>query len=144
MNWRRLVSSMGSPFGPPDQLCQLTARSGCRGTRQLARGRQRRSARAGARAHDGEFAQCIASAGRDRDGRFAEVHLGKIPHQRLVERLIKTGSNDLRFEQRANPIEPFEQFAQISGQIRYAKPLLPQAHAAAEAMESPWGRPESF
>jgi hypothetical protein len=79
-----------------------------------------------------------------RDGRFAEVHLGKIPHQRLVERLIKTGSNDLRFEQRGNSIEPFEQFAQISGQIRHAKPLLPQAQAAAEAMESPWGRPESF
>ena len=73
-------------------------------------------------AHDGEFARCIASAGRDRDGRFAEVHLGKIPHQRLVERLIKTGSNDLRFEQRGNPLEPFEQFAQISGQIRHANP----------------------
>ena len=85
-------------------------------------GPQRRSARAGARAHDEEFAECIASAGRDRDGRFAEVHLGKIPHQRLVERVIKTGSNDLRFEQRGNPIEPFEQFAQISGQIRHANP----------------------
>ena len=62
----------------------------------------------------------------------------------LSSGLIKTGSNDLRFEQRGNPIEPFEQFAQISGQIRHAKPLLPQAQAAAEAMESPWGRPESF
>jgi hypothetical protein len=79
--------------------------------------------RAGARAHDGEFAQCIASAGRDRDGRFAEVHLGKIPHQRLVERVIQTGRNDLRFEQRRNLIEPFEQFAQISGQVRHANPF---------------------
>jgi hypothetical protein len=78
---------------------------------------------AGARAHDGEFAQCIASAGRDRDGRFAEVHLGKIPHQRLVERVIQTGRNDLRFEQRGNLIEPFEQFALISGQIRHANPF---------------------
>jgi hypothetical protein len=37
--------------------------------------------------------------------------------------VIETGRNDLRFEQRRNPIEPFEQFAQISGQIRHANPF---------------------
>jgi hypothetical protein len=42
----------------------------------------------------------------------------------LSKRVTQTGRNELRFKQRGNPIEPFEQFAQIGGHFfLHANPL---------------------
>jgi hypothetical protein len=54
-------------------------------------------ARAGARAHDGEFAQC--------------------------KRVIHTGRNDLRFEQRGNPIETPSNLRRLAGKFGMTNPF---------------------
>jgi hypothetical protein len=52
------------------------------------------------------------AASSDRDRRFEQIHLDKIQHQRLVERVIETSRDDLRFGHRS-ALEPCEQFANV-------------------------------
>jgi hypothetical protein len=41
------------------------------------------------------------AASSDEDRRFGQIHLDKIQHQRLVERVIETSRDDLRFGHRS-------------------------------------------
>jgi hypothetical protein len=41
------------------------------------------------------------AASSDRDALFGQIHLDKIQHQRLVERVTETSRDDHRFEQRS-------------------------------------------
>jgi hypothetical protein len=61
------------------------------------------------------------AATSDRDARFGQIHLDKIQHQRLVERVTETSRDDLRFEQRS-AFEPCEQFANVVRHV-YRHPL---------------------
>ena len=52
------------------------------------------------------------AASSDEDRRFGQIHLDKIQHQRLVERVIETSRDDLRFGHRS-AFEPCEQLANV-------------------------------
>jgi hypothetical protein len=56
------------------------------------------------------------AASSDEDRRFGQIHLDKIQHQRLVERVIETSRDDLRFGHRS-AFEPCEQLANV---VRHA------------------------
>ena len=53
------------------------------------------------------------AASSDRDRRFGQIHLDEIQHQRLVERVIETCRDDLRFGHRS-VFKPTEQLANLS------------------------------
>jgi len=52
------------------------------------------------------------AASSDRDRRFGQIHLDEIQHQRLVERVIETCRDDLRFGHRS-VFKPTEQLANV-------------------------------